>query len=262
MKRLAALAGTAFLAVTCWTVPAIDLRHAPLKPGPHLHLSHRPGERYATALNWAGYWAEKLGGHAANSVLRAHGGWAVPPVTCGFMEISSAASWVGIDGVYSPTVEQVGTTSRCTMGIANYSTWYEMYPSAAVSIPVAVAAGDQIEAYVENVGGNGFQVTLVNRTTNQSFATTATQAATASRDSAEWILEAPSTIFGSQPLANFGTAHYAYSAATIDGHDGVIDSPNFLHDQLVMAASDGTVKAQPSALSLDGQRFSVVWKHS
>jgi type II secretory pathway component GspD/PulD (secretin) len=71
-------------------------------------------------------------------------------------------------------------------------------------------------------------------------------------------------------LANFGTGYYGidYTSiastgyATVNGATGTIGSFGSAVYELLMVTTSLTVKAQPSALTSDGESFSVAWKHS
>ena len=87
--------------------------------------------------NWSGYAV------TGSSVSYVAGSWVVPTVntkTNGY-----SAVWVGIDGYSSSTVEQIGTGEDVVNGKATYYAWYEMYPSASVTIStMTVKPGDSI----------------------------------------------------------------------------------------------------------------------
>ena len=76
--------------------------------------------------NWSGY---AVTGSSVSDVV---GSWVVPtvnPKTNGY-----SAVWVGIDGYSSSTVEQLGTGEDVANGKATYYAWYEMYPSASMTV--------------------------------------------------------------------------------------------------------------------------------
>jgi hypothetical protein len=121
-----------------------------------------------------------------------------------------------------------------------------MYPSPAVPVNLAVHAGDQMFAEVRYIGNHRFTLTLKNLTTGRRFSITRT-GRLAERSSAEWVVEAPSSLWGVLPLANFGTAYLTHSQATIGGVTGSIGQ--FTHYAMTMSGVDDTVKAG----------FSVEW---
>jgi hypothetical protein len=122
-----------------------------------------------------------------------------------------------------------------------------------------VNAGDTISAEVAYAGNGAFTLTIVNVTQSVSFSTTQ-RSKPAKRLSAEWVEEAPSS-GGVLALADFGTADFFDCYATMNGYTGAINDAAWQSDAITMETSDGTIKAQPSALSLDGASFSVDWAH-
>lgn len=212
------------------------------------------------STNWSGYAAEtNLTSPQSGAVSDVKGTWQVPFVA-GTSNAWSAA-WVGIDGYSSSTVEQLGTLQDTGRRSASYSAWYEMYPAGLVTIPsFAVNPGNIISAEVRYAGSNKFVLSMTNTSTGKSFQTT--QTATASRSSAEWVMEAPSSSSGVLPLANFGTINFSSCSATLNGTTGAISSWPYDPITMVTGGRRSVNKAVPSALSSGGNAFSVVWKHS
>jgi hypothetical protein len=222
------------------------------------------------STNWSGY---EVSG-SSGTVTSVSGSWTVPIVT-GSNGYSSF--WVGIDGFSSSTVEQIGTASDISGGVASYYAWYEFYPNAPVdlsSTTYPVNFGDVMSATVNYLSSTTtgskhhvtvndvFSVTISDETADWTFSTQGT-VANAAMSSAEWIAEAPSSITGVLPLANFGTVYFTSSSATINGQTGSIN--NWQYNSITMASGRGihlTIKAQPSSLSIDGTSFSVEWLHS
>lgn len=202
-----------------------------------------------TSTNWSGYAA--YNGTASD----VKGSWVVPGVTCGSQNTYSSA-WVGIDGYNDGSVEQTGTEQDCINGVASYYAWYEMYPKPGYRIPLNVNVGDVITGEVKYQNGT-FVLTLAS--SNGGNFSTSQKSGKAKRLSAEWIMEAPYS-GGVLPLANFGTANYSASNATLSGNSGTISS--FTNDQINMVNSNGQLKDQTSSLSPDGSSFSVQWMKS
>lgn len=225
------------------------------------------------SLNWAGYVA---GAHIRppeenhqdgnnddaqnDGVTAVAGRWTVPSLTCSATKAYSAV-WVGMDGYTNRVVEQVGTQQNCVDGKAVYSAWYELYPGPKNRLAMVVNARDTISAEVRYANG-AFQFGLRNLSNGQSFNTTVQQPS-AARQSAEWIVEAPTSTSGTiLPLANFGTVAFSDASFTIHGNSGSIANSDGRHYPVVMANSDRTIKATPSRLGDDGRSFSVTWHHS
>jgi Peptidase A4 family len=201
----------------------------------------------AYSTNWSGYAAEtNLNNPASNAVTEVSGAWTVPTVTGSTNAYSSV--WVGIDGYSSSTVEQIGTEQdTLSFGATRYYAWWEMYPNPSVQITsMTIRPGDTISASVTYNSGI-FTLQITDNTTGGSFTTT--QAATAQRSSGEWIVEAPSSISGILPLANFGTANFSAAQATISGAPGAIDNAAWQNTSIDMVTSSGTLLDQTSGLT-------------
>jgi hypothetical protein len=197
--------------------------------------------------NWSGY------ALAANfgSVSYVGGSWTVAEAT-GY---GQSATWVGMDGLRSHTVEQIGTESDYVNGQAQYSAWYEMYPNPSISIDRPVSAGDQIFASIAYAAGSGFTLTISSSAWSTPF--TKSVQAPAERSSAEWVVEAPSVNGVIQPLADIGTQTVSGATATVKGNTGTIDNvPKTKVVQIDMANASG-VEAAASPLSANGSSFTV-----
>lgn len=218
--------------------------------------------KQGTSTNWSGYAAlTNLNNPQVGSVSKVSGSWMVPTVSPSAQR-TFCSIWVGIDGYKSGTVEQIGTEHDWNQGRQVNYAWFEMYPRAMYKIvDFAVDVNDHIGAEVTYVGNNNFQLTIANYTKNIYTIVPAryTRMKRAKRSSAEWIVEAPSSLNGVLPLANFGVAFLSNCLATINGINGAINNGNWQHDAITMVTRNQAVKAQPSALSGDGQSFQVQW---
>jgi len=253
--------------------PALALTSPLISPRMDL-LSSVNGTVYST--NWSGYAVTG----SAGSVTYAGGSWIVPTVTGSNGQY--AAFWVGIDGYSSSTVEQTGILAQVTGNRRTTSTtyyaWFEFYPLESIirittaTSPSGAAAtvkpGDKVFASVTYSSGT-FTLVINDKTEAWTFTTTGSQSG-ATESSAEWIVEAPSSMFGVLPLANFGTALFGSDNtgvsntcfATIGGVPGSIGSFGSSVNQINMVTSRGALKDSTSALSNDGTSFSVTWKSS
>jgi hypothetical protein len=153
------------------------------------------------------------------------GTWQVPSVSAASSGRGYVATWVGIDGWSSPTVEQIGTESDVSGGgQGTYYAWYEMYPGPSVTLNLTIKPGDTISAQVSYTAASR-QFTLQISDVTQNHSVSVTKAgANAQRSSAEWIVEAPSSGVGPLPLANFGSQTFTSARATISGTTGAIDN--------------------------------------
>jgi hypothetical protein len=120
---------------------------------------------------------------------------------------------VGIDGFSDGTVEQIGTEQDCVNGIQENYAWVEFYPRPSrIITALTVNDGDAFTASVSYVGGSLFSLSITDLTTKQSYSRTYN--AVAQRQSAEWVVEAPSFPTGVSPLANFGTINFTSAQFT------------------------------------------------
>ena len=243
-----------------------------LKPIPASAVHHRqsggPNIRIAesTSANWSGY---AVPAPASSTFKDVKGSWTVPSVTATKGGPAYSSIWVGLDGYANGTVEQIGTEQDWTGKTANYYAWFEMYPDYAYQIVgFPVNPGDKITAQVsftgtDSSGNKVFTLTINNETTPTTFTVPAsyTTSSAALLQSAEWIVEAPSSLRGVLPLANFGTAELSDCSAGF--HDiGYFDGRGL--DPLTMAAGKGrksVVKAVPSPLNTANDGFTVTWQH-
>ena len=204
--------------------------------------------RAGAAKNWAGYIAH------GGPFTSASTSWTEPSIRCGSSERSALASFAGIDGAGSSTVEQIGTLANCRNGRVTHQGFYEMFPRSAFGISKKVRAGDSLTASVVVTAPKTFKLTLVNHTAGWTF-TTQQRSRNAQLASAEAIAEAPSLRgSGIVPLANFGQINY--SGTTANGQP----LANLGPEAVTMVTSNGTVKAQPTGIS--GGSFSVIWHHA
>ena len=236
------------LSYSNYKVPAFGMQSA----------SDSAGALSGSSLNWAGYAIIA----PVDSVSDIKGSWTVPSVNCPFLSDTDSASWVGIDGANSNTVEQIGTSSDCVLGVVDIYAWYEFYP--APSIPLLlnpVHAGDKMNGQVRYSNGE-FTLTLADVTRGWVFTTSGT-APTAQRSSAEWIVERPSNILGLTSLSDFGTTHWSSDKATIAGSTRYIGQFASLYQvvNIKMVDSSGKTLALTSALSRSGG-FTVFWQSS
>jgi len=268
--------------------PALALTSPIMTPGIALLRSSNGSYK---SLNWSGYAVTG----ATGSVTSVTGSWTVPTLDSN-TGTALAATWVGIDGFNSNTVEQTGTmiatsSAQSTYGVPEYCAWYEFYPGPMYLITsLTINPSDIISASVTYTASSGspggpafgglvfaprdpirsssgtFTITITDTTSGKSFSTTGT-VRNAARSSAEWITEAPSSSSGIIPLANFGTANYGYYTtdvsgtcyATVSGSTGAIGSFGSSVQTLTMVNSAGTAIATPSVLFSDGTSFSIVY---
>ncbi len=186
----------------------------------------------------------------------------VPYLDCSATPDSYSSHWVGLDGLGSASVEQVGIEADCSGSTGQYYAWYEMYPRP-VSVVFRVAAGNAVQASVTyKRSARKFVLRLRDTTSGRYFSRTLGCAATAcTRSSAEVISEAPSNSSGAiLPLADYRAAGYSGIALTTSrGRRSGLISRHWKTFQIVgVGASSHQLAAQPTSL-FQGQAFSVYW---
>jgi hypothetical protein len=170
-----------------------------------------PNARNVTVAsnNWSGYAATRGTFRGVSS------SWIQPAGHCaGVTGHRYAAFWVGLDG-FQPNdnaVEQTGTDSDCVGRTPTYYGWYEFFPAAPVFFRTKVNPGDHISASVTFRGTQTYTLVLRDITRGWTHTIIKNHAGLA-RSSAEVITEAPSTLSGVLPLADFGTIRFAGSRA-------------------------------------------------
>jgi hypothetical protein len=205
-------------------------------------LSFRPLAYNINGYNWGGYAATGSGFSSVSAT------WTEAGATCNSSN-DLYAPWVGIDGYGSSSVEQTGVATDCSSGSPVHQAWYEMYPKAPVYLSTGsypVSAGNVIHASVTYAGSRKYTLTLSN--TSRGWTYTTSQTISASRTSAEVIIESPT---GSYP--NFGTLHF--SSATVNGSSLGSFGPTALDP-----SANGVYEARTSALS-GGTSFTETYLH-
>lgn len=213
--------------------------------------------------NWAGYAVQtSFDSPGSGAVDSVEASWNVPAVDCSQSNGDYASAfWVGIDGITSNRVEQIGTESDCIGGTPVYYAWYEVYPQDSVTLDLTVSPGDEVHARVDYLGNNTFRYTIRDLTTAETVSVTDRSRVIADRSSAEWVAEAPTSRRRLLPLADFGPVAFTNAAVTVNGRSGPISGAGWEYQPIVMESRGGTLKATPTGLAAGGTGFSVVWDH-
>ena len=172
----------------------------------------RPGHTVIHSLNWAGYAANRAG----TTFRHVSASFPVPYLNCQGTTPSYSSHWVGLDGLGSSSVEQVGIEADCTGSTAQYYAWYEMYPKP-VTIVFPVRAGNAVQASVTYEKSTRKFVLMLRDTTNgrHLIRTLKCAAKACLRSSAEIISEAPSNGTGGiLPLADYRAEGFSGSTLT------------------------------------------------
>jgi hypothetical protein len=215
---------------------------APVSAAASQALSFRPLSYNINGYNWGGYAATGSGFSSVSAT------WTEASASCNSSN-DLYAPWVGIDGYGSSSVEQTGVATDCSSGSPVHQAWYEMYPKAPVYLSTSsypVSAGNVIHASVTYAGSRKYTLTLTNSTRGWTYTTT--QTVSASRTSAEVIIESPT---GSYP--NFGTLKF--TSATVNGQSLGSFGPTALDP-----SANGTYEARTSSIS-GGTSFTETYLH-
>jgi hypothetical protein len=187
------------------------------------------------------------------------GTWTVPAVTAS-QRNAVAAQWIGLGGVATTDLLQMGTIEQIENGQATAAVFWEQLPAAAqdvmtvpigsvVSVRIGQAADPSSEwnlTFTASTPGGETKTKTITVTLDSAYAQ-------AIGTSAEWISEEPSNENGQlYPLANMGTVKY--TAALADGQP-LNSSGNQV--QPVALVSGRNVLIAPSALGTDGNSFST-----
>jgi hypothetical protein len=217
MKKL--IAGLAGLAIAGISITGYGSQAASVTAG---HAGVTAG---LDSHDWAGY-VDIFGGTHASA------DWTVPSVSGAN---GNSASWVGLDGDGSATVEQTGTESAISGGHQLDYAWVELYPAPQVILPGTVHPGDKMAASVTTTGNGYYAISITDTTRGWHYAKT-TADFSASNASAEVVTEAPSSAATGNvlPLADFGAQTFTHVSITGDA------------SQITMVARNGAVKASVS----------------
>ena len=233
---------------------------APATPSPAANSTPTPGPGTGgatasqptvyTSDNWAGYMSP------AGNFSAISGSWTVPNVRGNGFSTSADAAWIGIGGVTSSDLIQVGTDGTVSRnGQVTTTAFYEMLPAAETTVPnMTVNVGDAMTADIHVTGGSQWAITITDVTLNETFSTTVTY--TSSQSTAEWIEEDPSFASGGLiPFDNFGLINFTSALATSAGTSENLNSSGA--QKIILENSRGRVLAQPSDIGSDGESFSV-----
>lgn len=184
------------------------------------------------------------------------GSWIATQPTGNGSTVSADASWIGIGGVSSSDLIQVGTENTISAdGTVSTSAFYELLPAPAqLILTMTVQPGDSMQASISESGGM-WTITIRDTTNGQTYTTVVSYASSFS--TAEWIQEAPSYSSGEQiPLDTFGTVSFATGSTTRSGQ--VMNLLAAGAQKITMVTTSGQPAATPSAIGGDGASFSVI----
>ena len=214
---------------------------------------------------WGGYVVEAPQG----SVDNVTGSWTIPSVNCNQNSNSHVLFWVGIDGWNAPneTVEQIGTRSDCSNGSPDYYAWYEFWPRQPNTMRlynITLRSGDNVKASVSgSPTSKSFAMIITDLTTGNSSHVRG-EYQSARLTTAEWIVEAPNFLNGTRfIMADFSSVRFYSTVMTAQGQTRALNALSgegpVNATELVYTCSDGTTKAQPSAIIRADNAFTVTW---
>jgi hypothetical protein len=265
LARAIAATGAAIsvvLTASAFSAPRVAAAHGTGGPGGPLAAVARTGGPPAGAstidsYNWAGY-AVARAGLAFRSVRAA---FFVPYADCRGTPGASSSHWVGLDGLGSSSVEQIGVAVSCSGRKPRYYAWYEMYPKN-VQVVFRVHPGNAIQASVRyQPSRQKFLLRLRDISSGRRLRRAVRCAASAcTRSSAEVISEAPSSAAGKiLPLADYRAAGFTAVAVGTARRHGGLRSPWWRTYRIVgVGRISHRVSQQPSSL-YQGRAFSTYW---
>ncbi|MDB5167589.1 MAG: Peptidase family [Candidatus Saccharibacteria bacterium] len=231
-------------------VPAPSSDVTSLAPAPSTTTTNNSGSTTSyTSTNWSGYLA------TTGSFTSISGTWTVARPTGNGTSTTSDAAWIGIGGVSTADLIQVGTDNTVSAsGAVTTSAFYELLPAVASPIlTMIVQPGDSMQASLSDANGQ-WTIVITDLTNTQTF--TKVVAYSSSLSSAEWIEEDPFYANGTQvPFDTFGSVNFAGSLTTNNGTS--VNLSGVGASKITMVNQAGTPIAVPSVIGNDGASFTV-----
>jgi hypothetical protein len=202
------------------------------------------------SLNWSGYMAVN------GTFTKVSGSWTATSPTGNGSSTSADSSWIGIGGVTSGDLIQVGTQNIVSAsGQVSASAFYELLPDVSQDVPgVTISPGDSMTASITQISSGQWTITITDKTNGQS--STLNVPYSSSLSSAEWIEEDPSFASGRLiPFDNFHSSSFTAGSTVMNGNSVSIAASTA--QPVTMVTRSGQIKAAPSALGVDGASFTV-----
>jgi hypothetical protein len=202
-----------------------------------------------TSENWSGYVS------GSGTYTSVSGTWTIPYSTSN-TNSSADATWVGIGGVTTNDLIQVGTLSLKTAGQFQYQTWIELLPANSVQLPVTVKPGDSVHVSITETAVNTWNISFQDYTTGQSYQQTISYTSTLS--SAEWVQEmvGRSSNGAYIPLNTFGSVQFTNTMTTKNG--GAENLTQSGAKLITMINGSGQAVITPSLIGADSQSFTAI----
>lgn len=215
---------------------------------PMVTCTNTPGRYYSA--NWSGYF------RTGCTFTAVAGAWTVPtPTTTSTTDTTTDSTWIGIGGVDTNDLIQVGTEATVdTDGTINAAVFYELLPDAPhYPVTITVAPGDRMSATLQETSANLWLISITDATTGQTY--TRNVSYTSSHSSVEWVEEDPSFADGSLvPFDNFGTVTFTGSTSTGNGVTSTLADGS----SITLVDDQGRALAVPGAVTgASNDSFSV-----
>lgn len=206
--------------------------------------------------NWSGYVDSPSS--QSTSYTSVSGSWTIPSISVN-KQNAMAAQWIGLGGVKSTDLLQMGTIEEIQNGQAVAEVFWERLPDAAqnvLSAPINSTINVSISKPSNSTWNLTFTVTTPNGQTQTKTISTTLDSSYAQGigTSAEWISEDPSN--GNNklyPLANMGTIKY--TSAAVNG--ALLNASSNSVSPVAMESSNGSIAIYPSTIGTDGKSFTT-----
>ncbi len=151
-----------------------------------------PVSTISNSQNWSGYILANNAPYGYSSIA---GTFNIPSsISCNANGTAMMAEWVGLGGWDTSSIIQAGVNCGPDgLGGVSESAWLELYPSASVYVPLNVNFGDTVTVAINNTTGNLWSISFNDTTSGSTYSTTVNYAANGTNDTAEWIVEAPTS---------------------------------------------------------------------
>ncbi|WP_231862758.1 G1 family glutamic endopeptidase [Alicyclobacillus mali (ex Roth et al. 2021)] len=207
-----------------------------------------------TSENWGGYIDTPAGSQPYTSVT---GSWTVPSLTG--RDGAMAAQWIGLGGVQTQDLLQIGTLEQIENGQTQVQVFWEKLPAAANTV-MTVPTGSQISASIRAESGSTWVLSLQaltpsGQTLSKSISVNLSNVyAENIGTSAEWISEDPSTMRGGlYPLADSSAVQF--TNATVNGQP--LNASSNEVQPVAMVDVNGDIRIAPSSIGSDGESFTT-----
>lgn len=206
--------------------------------------------------NWAGYIDTPTS--QSGSYTNISGSWTIPNISANRQD-ATAGQWIGLGGVTSSDLLQMGTLEEVQNGQVVAEVFWEKLPDVAQNI-ISVPINSTINASISKSSDSTWNLTFTattpdGKTQTKTISTTLDSAYEQGiGTSAEWISEDPSNDNNQlYPLANMGTVKY--QSATVNGN--LLNASTNNVNPIAMESNNGNLTIYPSTIGADGESFTT-----